>query len=84
MTEPVVRDETCATVRAGTRAHPTPVSRRVDSFPISKVKSGTRAMGRPSITAPGGNRRALTQVSAGRTVSSRHRPPSGRLKGVRR
>jgi hypothetical protein len=77
MTEPVVHDSTRATMRAGKRVHPAPVFGRADILLISKVKSGTSAMGRPLITAPGGDPRALTQVFAGRIILNRRHPVQG-------
>jgi len=84
MAEPVILYGLCAVALAGVFVHLSWQAQRGIRFSHSKVNAGTRAMGRVSITEPGGDHRALTQVSAGRIVSNRRCPESGYVKGVDR
>ena len=52
-------------------------------FSHSKVKGGSGARDRVSITVPGGDHQALTQVSAGRFFLNRRCPGTGCRKGVK-
>ena len=74
MTESVIQYLTSAAVLAGVLLHITLSFRRGASPYLSKVNGGSGARVRGLITEPGGDHRALTQVSAGRIL----------LKGVRR
>jgi len=66
MTEPVNQYVTSAAVLAGVPLRLPLPCRRAANFTLSKVNGGSGARDRGSITEPGGDHRALTQVSAGR------------------
>jgi hypothetical protein len=82
MAEPVVLYIAYVVALSGVLVQVTWLVLRGIRFSHSKVNAGTRAMGRVSITEPGGDHRALTQVSAGRFVLNRRCPESGYRKGV--
>ena len=83
MAEPVVLSVSYAVALAGILVHVTLVVQRGIRCSHSKVKGGSGARVRASITEPGGDHRALTQVSAGRFFLNRRCPGSGRRKGVK-
>ncbi len=69
MTESVIQIMTGAAVLASVLLHTMLFCRRGAGSCFTKVNGGSGARDRRSITEPGGDPRALTQVSAGRIES---------------